>query len=142
MCHEKPSLFYDFVFGPDAAWRRWQGRRLRLPEDLSTKQLAVDTPLGWKANSNIVAKTGLAGISLYKDPPDQGSEPIDPVKKTMAGGKYLTWAFNPARKTPVWMACEYHDTAVILIRAMPDTVRQCRYQDTAAYDQPHALDCQ
>lgn len=112
------------------------------PEDLSTKQTAVDTPMGWKANSNITAKMGLSGISLYDDSPESGREPLAPVKRTMQGGSYATWTFDPARKHPVWMACEYHDTAVTLMRAMPDNIRQCRTKDTGAYDHDKVLDCQ
>jgi hypothetical protein len=90
----------------------------------------LSTPLeGWSATYDN-APHQLAGITFYDGPPKENASLVyDDIAKS-AGKQIARWHFAPASIRPIWIACRYAATAVVLTKALPATVSGC----TVTYD--------
>jgi hypothetical protein len=86
------------------------------------QRLAVQLP-GWSAISEQIPHQ-LAGLTFFDGKPrDQAS--LAPDKQTAINGKTLAlWTFGVSGN-PIWVACRYAATDVMLTRELPRTVRTC-----------------
>lgn len=90
----------------------------------------LSTPLaGWSAAYD-TAPHQLAGITFYDGPAKENASLVyDDITKR-AGNQIARWHFAPTAGRPIWIACRYAATAVVLTRALPATVSGC----TVTYD--------
>jgi hypothetical protein len=94
------------------------------PATVNVQQQLAARVVGWSSMLDD-APHQLAGITLYDGPPqDKASLAYDDITK--AAGKQVTkWSFTPHSERPIWIACSYSGTSVVLMKALPATVSGC-----------------
>jgi len=74
---------------------------------------------GWSAASDKMPHQ-LAGITFFDGKPEEGASLV-PDKRTRTSA---TWTFA-ATGRPVWLACSYSGTDIVLRRELPKTIKTC-----------------
>ena len=99
-----------------------RGAVLKCPASLSTTQSAATIP-GWQAyNPN--ANNTLDGYGFYDGPVIENAA-LAPSDERQVGKITTTvWSFEGHTK-PIYLACNYNRTSIMLSRQLPATVRRC-----------------
>ncbi len=99
------------------------------PATMDIHEQASKPPAGWSLIFDD-APHQLAGITFYDGPPKENASLVyDDITKS-AGKQVAQWHFAPSAGRPIWIACRYAGTAVVLAKALPGTVSGC----TVIYD--------
>ena len=115
-------LFFLMVLSLGPA-RLFAADPVQCPPRIEVNQrLAVQIP-GWSAISDQIPHQ-LAGLTFFDgNPRDQAS--LAPDKQTTVNGKTVAvWTFGVSGR-PIWVACRYAATDVMLTRELPRAVRTC-----------------
>jgi hypothetical protein len=108
-------------------------------EELTVQSTAREIPKGWHAwdvaeeGKNAVKK--LMSISFYEGHPSKKAQ-LAP-ENADSGDNFWKWTFSPfgeKRKEPIWLACQYEDTQMILTRSLPNKFQKCRMDFKAGSD--------
>ncbi len=104
-------LFPAYVFAAD----------YRCPDTVETTQTLKKSPADWEAFARPNDIQRFERITLYDGvPADMASlVPDDNDKVTL-------WTFFDLPDRPLWMACEYSNTTVNLVRKLQGSVKECR----------------
>lgn len=96
---------------------------VRCPPAIEVKQqLAVPAP-GWSIASEKLPHQ-LAGLTFFDGKPEEKAS-LAPDKQVGAKGKTVaSWTFVVSGR-PIWVACRYSATDVVLTRELPKTIRTC-----------------
>lgn len=94
------------------------------PARIDVGQQLTAPVAGWRS-FNDDAPPQLAGVTFYDgSPQEKASLAYDDI--TRAGGKQIAkWSFAPHRERPIWIACHYSGTSVVLAKPLPDTLTSC-----------------
>lgn len=86
------------------------------------EQLAVRTP-GWSVGFDSMPHQ-LAGMTFFDGKPEEKAS-LAPDKQTAVNGHSVaSWTFGFSDR-PIWVACRYAGTDVILSRELPKSTRMC-----------------
>jgi hypothetical protein len=92
------------------------------------QQLAVQVP-GWSVTTDGMPLQ-LAGLTFFDGKPDEKAS-LAPDKQAAVKGKSVaSWTFD-ASSRPIWVACQYAGTNVVLTRELPKGTRTCSVTYTA-----------
>jgi hypothetical protein len=92
------------------------------PELNVTQRLAAPVP-GWSVASDGLPHW-LAGLTFFDGKPEDKAS-LAPDKQTKLNGRTIaSWTFDAGGR-PVWVACHYSGTDVMLTRELPKTARTC-----------------
>jgi len=121
------SLTFDSVsFGASS-----KASSLQCPENIKVQNNVQSVPEGWhswdvEAEGKNAMKS-LSSVAVYEG---------HPSKKVMlapdnedSSENFSAWTFSPfgeKRKFPIWIACQYEDTKVIIIKSLLNKVAKCR----------------
>jgi hypothetical protein len=109
-----PILFFILVLAADP---------LLCPPVIPVNQrLAAPVP-GWTVSSDRMPHQ-LAGLTFFDGKPEDKASLV-PDKQTKINGKTVaSWTFGVNRE-PIWVACGYAGTDVVLTRELPKGTRAC-----------------
>lgn len=98
------------------------------PKEVTPSKQTVEHVTGWET-FNPESRHFLQNITLYSGHPNESAS----LKPEISNTKRSVWDFSP--KDKIYIACEYRQTAVQLIQALPDGTRQCTlsYQANSEY---------
>src|SRR5579863_2567452 len=99
------------------------------PDKIDVHEQLSTPPAGWSLIQDN-APHQLAGITFYDGPPKENASLVYDDIAESAGKQIAQWHFAPASIRPIWIACRYAATAVVLTKALPATVSGC----TVTYD--------
>jgi hypothetical protein len=93
------------------------------PSTIEVKQqLAAPAP-GWSVTSDRMPHQ-LAGVTFFDGKPEEKAS-LAPDKQVVIKGKSVaSWAFDGSAR-PIWVACQYAGTNVVLTRELPRSTRTC-----------------
>jgi hypothetical protein len=93
------------------------------PPTIAVKQqLAAPVP-GWSATSDGMPHP-LAGLTFFDGKPEEKAS-LAPDKQVAVKGKsVVSWTFDAGGR-PVWVACQYAGTNIVLTRELPKSTRTC-----------------
>jgi hypothetical protein len=96
---------------------------IRCPLTIDVKQqLATPIP-GWSIASEELPHQ-LAGLTFFDGKPAEKAS-LAPDKQVGIKGKTLaSWTFEASAR-PIWVACRYSSTAIVLTRELPKNIRTC-----------------
>lgn len=89
-----------------------------------SEKLAQPLPEGWTSQAPNAPRY-FSGVTFFDGNP-QDNQSIAPTRDTPVKGheRLAVWQFGPSGG--VWMGCRYIDSATVLTRALPESVRECR----------------
>jgi len=86
------------------------------------QQLAAPVP-GWSVGSDGMPHQ-LAGLTFFDGKPEDKAS-LAPDKNVAIKGKNVaSWTFDGSAR-PIWVACQYSGTNVVLTRELPKSTRSC-----------------
>jgi hypothetical protein len=93
------------------------------PPTIAVKQqLAAPVP-GWSVTSDGMPHQ-LAGLTFFDGKPEDKAS-LAPDKNVIVKGKSVaSWTFEASGR-PIWVACQYASTNVVLTRELPKSTRAC-----------------
>ena len=110
-----------------------QKMTLQCPEKIKVYTKVQEIPKGW--HSWDVAAEGknalkhLVSIGVYDGHPG-GKVHLAPDNADSKDA-FLIWnfaSFGKDRKTPIWISCQYEDTAMLIARNLPTRISKCRME--------------
>jgi hypothetical protein len=96
---------------------------LRCPPEIAVEQKANDPPVGWTVGYNGF-RNGLASVTIYDGPPEQGASLVYDDEKTAPDTITQTWTLVPGARG-YWMTCGYSNTAAQVSRKIPANATRC-----------------
>jgi len=116
-------FFFCFVVLTIAALAVSAADVVRCPSKIEVKQrLAVPVP-GWSVISEELPQQ-LAGLTFFDGKPEEKASLV-PDKQAKVNGKTVaSWTFGVSGR-PIWVACRYSSTDVVLTRELPKNIRTC-----------------
>ena len=96
---------------------------IRCPPTIGVKQqLAAQVP-GWSIASEGLPRQ-LAGLTFFDGKPEEKAS-LAPDKQVGVKGKTVaSWTFGVSGR-PIWAACRYSSTDIVLTRELPKNIRTC-----------------
>lgn len=88
------------------------------PKEVMPSKQTAEAIAGWEAFSP-ESRHFLQNITLYSGHPKESAS----LKPEISNAKRSVWDFSP--KDKIYIACEYRQTAVQLVQALPDGTKQC-----------------
>lgn len=93
------------------------------PPTIAVKQQLAVQPPGWSVTSDGMPHE-LAGLTFFDGKPEDKAS-LAPDKSVVVNGKTVaSWIFG-ASSRPIWAACQYARTNVVLTRELPGSTRTC-----------------
>lgn len=92
------------------------------PARLSTQQSA-SVGDGWEANRSLESNR-LSGVTFFDGPTVRQAQLIETTSRRRGATEVATWTFEGAT-APIYMACLYNGTDLIVSRVLPAGVKQC-----------------
>jgi hypothetical protein len=93
------------------------------PAKIEVKQTLAEKTPGWSVGSDNTPHL-LSGMTFFDGKPEEMASLV-PDSQSASGGKSVAvWAFG-ATGRPVWVACHYADTGIILQRELPKNTHSC-----------------
>jgi hypothetical protein len=86
------------------------------------QQLAAPVP-GWSVTSDGM-RHELAGLTFFDGNPEDKASLAPDKNATLKGKSVASWTFDAGGR-PIWVACQYAGTSVVLTRELPKTTRAC-----------------
>ena len=99
------------------------------PAKVNVHQQLAAQVTGWSSMLDD-APNQLAGITFYDGPPQEKASLVYDDITRAAGKQIAKWSFAPHAQRPIWIACSYSGTSVVLAKALPANVTGC----TVTYD--------
>lgn len=106
----------------------------KCPKEIKVYSKVQHIPKGWmnwdvaEEGKNAVKK--LLTVSLYEGHPVKKMV-IAPAKSEE---NFWSWSFAPFgenRKSPIWIACQYEDTQILIVQSLSTKVSNCRMEFAA-----------
>jgi hypothetical protein len=102
---------------------------VQCPPTIAVKQQLVAAVLGWSVTSDGMPHQ-LAGLTFFDGKPEDKAS-LAPDKNVAGKGKSVaSWTFDASGR-PIWLACQYAGTNVVLTRELPRGTRTCSITYTA-----------
>jgi hypothetical protein len=93
------------------------------PAKIEVKQALAEQMPGWSVGSDRTPHL-LAGMTFFDGKPEEMAS-LAPDNRSVSGGKSIAvWTFG-ATGRPVWVACHYAGTGIILQREFPRNTNSC-----------------
>jgi hypothetical protein len=127
------TSFMTLVFGNQVLASDKKPIELKCPEKIQVNSKVQEVPKGWQEWD--VAEEGknhiknLSGIDIYEGHPSK-KVLLTPVNED-SKEKFWLWIFSPfgeKRKSPIWIACKYTDTQVLIVQSLPTKINKCRME--------------
>jgi hypothetical protein len=94
------------------------------PDIVDVRQQLTTSVDGWKPILDDTPHR-LAGITFYDGPPEEKASLVNDQTTQAAGKETATWHFSSRADRPIWIACGYAGTAVVLTRMLPPNTNTC-----------------
>lgn len=99
------------------------------PPTIAVKQQLTSPVPGWSVTSDGMPHQ-LAGLTFFDGKPEDKAS-LAPDKNVAVKGKSVAlWTFDGSGR-PIWVACQYAGTNVVLTRELPRSTRSCSITYTA-----------
>ena len=96
---------------------------IRCPLTIDVKQQPASPVPGWSIASEELPHQ-LAGLTFFDGKPAEKAS-LAPDKQVGIKGKtVVSWTFGASRR-PIWVACRYSLTDIVLTRELPKNIRTC-----------------
>jgi hypothetical protein len=93
------------------------------PAKIEVRQTLAEQITGWLIGYD-AAPHLLSGMTFFDGKPEEMASLV-PDSQSVSGGKNVAvWTFGAIGR-PVWIACHYAGTGIILQRALPKNTRSC-----------------
>jgi len=98
---------------------------LNCPASLEVQESPVaPLPEGWTPSTQAGSRY-LAGVSFFDGEPGLQRSLAPQQDRPVGRDRVATWEFSTDAE-PIWMACRYQDSRVLLSRPLPQTVSRCQ----------------
>lgn len=97
---------------------------LNCPETVDVQQQLAASIEGWTAILDDTPHR-LANVTFYDGSPEKRASLVNDKATHSAGKEIAEWHFVARTRRPVWLACSYAGTAVVLTRMLPSSTRSC-----------------
>jgi hypothetical protein len=98
-----------------------QAEDIQCPKTVQVRQVALDVPAGWTAETDDKSQPTLKSIAFFDGKPEDEASLVYDRMTPSRNGKRAVWSFLPA--SHIWLACSYTGTAVVLSRPLPNVSR-------------------
>lgn len=98
------------------------------PASISTTVSVKGAEAPWQAVADAAARSTLAGVRVYSGPPAEMANLVPDSVKRVKRLETATWQLPKEAGRAYWLACSYHNTALLLARPVPATARSCTLQ--------------
>lgn len=95
------------------------------PTAIDTRQQASSPPAEWTVSREDGA-SHLAGITIYDGRPSEQASLVYDDRIAGKGTWTAVWSFPSGATRPIYLACSYEGTKLILSRRLPASTRECR----------------
>ncbi len=96
---------------------------IRCPPTIAVKQQLVTRVPGWAVMSEEIPHL-LAGLTFFDGKPEEKASLVPDKQAGVNGKTVASWTFVASGR-PIWVACHYSSTDVVLTRELPKNIRTC-----------------
>jgi hypothetical protein len=122
-------LFYCFAALTITVSMLWAADTVYCPPTIQVKQQLAAPVAGWSVTTDGMPHQ-LAGLTFFDGKPEDKAS-LAPDKQAAVKGKNVaSWIFDVSGR-PIWVACQYAWTNVVLTRELPKGTRTCSVTYTA-----------
>ncbi|MBK9324304.1 MAG: hypothetical protein IPM97_15375 [Bdellovibrionaceae bacterium] len=104
---------------------------LKCPDRIKVYAKVQEVPRGWQswdvAEEGKNAIKSLSAIDIYEGHP--GKKVLLAPSNADSKEKSWLWTFSPfgeKRKSPIWIACKYEDTQMLIVQSLPTKIIKCQ----------------
>ena len=111
--------------------------RFECPAEIQTTQnIKEPAPEGWASIPNPQSKKYLDSISVFDGPPEELASLVPDNEENQILSKTV-WSFHKKKDRPIWLACSYLRTDIVLAKALPLEITQCKV--VLSKNKPHSI---
>jgi hypothetical protein len=89
-----------------------------------TARFTASVPDGWTSISDTQSKHWFSTLSVFDGPPQDLASLVPDNEENQDLSKTI-WTFNKKKERPIWIACSYLKTNLLLAKELPLKISQC-----------------